>query len=191
MIYRDVYMPSSFKAHFILSVFIICLLTYSNAQARVIALEKRELIDQIIQQTGTAKILPLMTKQLISEILKLLQSKDVNIDENLVALVQKEANTVMYEEFVLSNKFNEIFYELYDEYFTVAQLKTIVTFYDSSAGARLLTVMPQISQRSMALAQEHSKGIGLKVQQRLMKRFDEVEAKMNAQKSETESATND
>lgn len=179
-------MPSKFKAVLVLLGFITAFAFSAYAQARVIAPEKRELIDQIIQQTGTAKILPLMTKQLVSEILKLLQSKEVNIDNSLVALVQKEANTVMYEEFVLSNKFNEIFYALYDEYFTAGQLKTIVTFYDSSAGARLLTVMPQISQRSMALAQEHSQGIGLKVQQRLMKRFDEVEAKIAAKKNNEE-----
>lgn len=177
-------MYSKIKTRIVFIGLIFIVFFYSTVQARVISAEKRELIDQIIQQTGTAKVLPLMTNQLTNEILKLLQKKDVKIDKNLIALVQKEAKTVMYEEFVLSNKFNEIFYELYDEYFTAAQLKDIVTFYDSSAGAKLLTAMPEISRRSMTLAQEHSQGIGLKVQQRLMQRFDEAEAKMMSSDSD-------
>lgn len=150
-----------------------------NAHARAIPDSKRQLIDIIIQQTGTEKALTLMTNQLSGEILSLLKQKNVNIDQNLIMLVQTEAKTVIYEDFVLSNKFNDIFYELYDEYFSEPQLKDIVTFYDSSAGKKLLSAMPDIGRRSLSMAQEHSKGIGSKVQQRLMKRFDEVEKKID------------
>ncbi len=123
-----------------------------------------------------------MTNQLVGEILGILKKKDVPLDQNLVSLVQAEAKTVMYEEFILTNKFNDIFYELYDEYFSIEQLKEIAAFYSSSAGKRALSVMPDISRRSMELAQEHSKGIGTKVQQRLMKRFDEYEKQQSPNK---------
>lgn len=155
-----------------------------QTEARVIPDSKRQLIDTIMKLTGTAQALPLMTNQLSGEILGMLKAKNVEIDQNLILLVQKEAKTVVYEEFVLSNKFNEIFYELYDEYFSEAQLKDIAAFYESSAGKRLLIAMPDISRRSIDKAQEHSKGMGLKVQQRLMKRFDELDEKIAKQKRE-------
>lgn len=153
------------------------------AHARPIADDKRVVIDEILSQTGTANVISLMTRQLAGEILDVLKNKNVPLDQNLVALVQTESNTVMYEEFILSNKFNEIFYELYDEYFSTEQLKDLAAFYRSSAGKRSLSVMSEISRRSMEQAQEHSKGIGLKVQQRLMQRFDEYEQQI--EKTET------
>ena len=172
-------MPSTLRSC-IVFFGLVLMLSHTAALARPISAEKRELIDIIIEQTGASKFVPLMTGQLTNEIITLLQSKDVTVDRNLATLIQKEAKTVMYEEFILSNKFNDIFYELYDEYFTAKQLKVIAAFYESTAGSRILKVMPDISRRSMELAQEHSQGIGLKVQQRLMKRFDEAEKRFEA-----------
>ena len=164
------------------------ILPSTTIQARPIPENKRLLIDDILKLTGTSNVIPLMTNQLTVEILTILKKKDVPLDQNLVALVQSEANTVMYEEFILNNKFNDIFYELYDEHFTTEELKEIATFYNSSAGKRALIAMPDISRRSMEQAKEHSKGIGSKVQQRLMKRFDEFE-KQKEKAKKTEAST--
>jgi hypothetical protein len=176
----------------ILSIFFALSLMLLNtaSQARPIDDEKRQLIDNILKQTGTTNVIPLMTNQLTSEILNLLKKKNVPLDQNLVSLVKDEASTVMYEEFILSNKFNEIFYELYDEYFSIEQLKDIAAFYDSSAGKRILSAMSDISRRSMEQAQEHSKGIGSKVQKRLMERFDEHEKQKQANTAQTNKPPN-
>jgi hypothetical protein len=159
------------------------------AQARPIPEDKRVLIDDILKQTGTANVIPLMTNQLVGEILAVLKKKEVPLDQNLVALVQSEAKTVMYEEFILSNKFNEIFYALYDEHFSTKQLNEISRFYNSAAGQRALKAMPDISRRSMEQAKEHSRGIGTKVQQRLMKRFDEHEEQQKQAEISTTTST--
>lgn len=165
----------------------LCFIFFNGlTQADPIPANKRQLIDDILEQTGTTNVIPLMTNQLSREILSLLKKKNVPIDQNLVALVQSEAKTVMYEEFILNNKFNDIFYGLYDEYFSIEELKEIAVFYNSSAGKRALSVMPDISRRSMEQAKEHSKGIGSKVQQRLMKRFDEFEQQKKQTKLNTD-----
>tara|TARA_R110001592_G_scaffold361805_1_gene673713 strand:+ start:3496 stop:4050 length:555 start_codon:yes stop_codon:yes gene_type:complete len=171
----------------------LCLiLLNTHVHARIISEDKKLLIDIILKQTGTTNVIPLMTNQLSGEILSILKKKDVPLDQNLVTLVQSEAKTVMYEEFILSNKFNEIFYALYDEHFSLEQLKELVAFYDTSTGKKLLSVMPDISRRSMEQAQEHSKGIGSKVQQNLIKRFDEYEqvSEKTSKKTNTEEDPN-
>lgn len=172
----------AFKAPIIMLISALLCISALHCQARSIPDSKRQLIDTIMKQTGTAKALPLLTNQLSGEILNMLNGKNVPMDQHLIHLVQQESKTVVYEEFVLSNKFNEIFYELYDEYFTEAQLQEIASFYASSTGKRLLGIMPEISRRSIEVAQEHSKGIGHKVQQRLLKRFDALEGKLNQSK---------
>ncbi len=148
------------------------------AQARTIPEAKRIAIDSILKQTGAQNTLGLMTQQLTSEILGVLQNRGVRLDEDLIKLVEHEAKKVIYEEFVLNNQFNEIFYSLYDEYFSTDELKEIARFYNSSTGRRLLLALPEISQRSMNATREQSAGIGSKVQQRLMQRFDEAEMKL-------------
>ena len=171
-----------------------CLLLLSihmsiQAQTRPVSEPKRQAIDQILQQTGAKNALALMTRQLTGEILGLLKTKNVPVDENLARLVDHEAKKVIYEDFVLNNQFNEIFYALYDEYFSVEELREIAKFYDSPSGKRLLAAMPEISRRSLEAAQEKSKGIGYKVQQRLMQRFDEAEQKIQAAQEAAQEAT--
>jgi len=173
------------KTHLTLVCTCLLLLSFAfslQAQSRPITAQKRQAIDSILQQTGAKNALALMTRQLTGEILGVLKSKNVPIDQDLVKLVEHEAKKVIYEDFVLNNQFNEIFYALYDEHFSIDELKEIARFYNSPTGKRLLAAMPEISRRSMEAAQEQSKGIGYKVQQRLMQRFDEAEQKMQAAK---------
>jgi hypothetical protein len=172
----------------------LTLLTLSfniQAQTRPITEAKRKAIDSILQQTGAKNALSLMGRQLTGEILTVLKSKNVPMDEDLIKLVDQEARKVIYEDFVLNNQFNEIFYTLYDEYFSVEELQEIARFYNSPTGKRLLAAMPEISRRSLEVSQEKSKGIGYKVQQRLMQRFDEAEQKIQtAQEKEKAAASN-
>lgn len=169
-----------------------CSAMSAYSESRPIAEAKRKAIDSILQQTGAKNALNLMSRQLTAEILEVLRSKNVPLNEDLILLVDQEARTVIYEDFILNNQFNEIFYALYDEYFTLEELEEIANFYTSKTGKRLLVLMPEISRRSLEASQEKSKGIGYKVQQRLMQRFDEAEQKIkSAQEQAQNSATAD
>lgn len=44
--------------------------------------------------------------------------------------------------------------QLYDETFTIEELDGMVTFYESPAGRSMLTKMPTLLQKSMAIGQE-------------------------------------
>ena len=163
-----------------------CFAMSAYSESRPIKEEKRKAIDSILQQTGAKNALHLMSRQLTAEILEVLRSKNVPMNEDLVMLVDQEARKVIYEDFVLKNQFNEIFYALYDEYFTVEELQEIAGFYSSKTGKRLLGLMPEINRRSLEASQEKSKGIGYKVQQRLMQRFDQAEQKIQSAQEQTQ-----
>ena len=48
----------------------------------------------------------------------------------------------------------EIYYPLYDKYFTENELKDIVVFYKSSTGKKFIEVTPQLFQESMRKSSE-------------------------------------
>jgi hypothetical protein len=160
-----------FIASFILAV--------NSLYAGSLPTEKRQAIDEILDLNHTDKLVGLMTSSLTQQILSSIsQRNNKPIRPEFASLVTKEVNTVMYEEFIIKNKLNEIFYSLYDEYFTTQQLKEFVAFQKSATGERFKKYMPDVTERSMAMAKEQALDIPAKVQSRLMAIFDKVEQNM-------------
>jgi hypothetical protein len=174
--------------HSLIGALLLSITVFAEAQTRPVSDAKRKAIDSIMQLTGTKNALSLMSQQLTAEILGVLQTKNVPMNEDLIKLIDHEAKKVIYEDFVLNNQFNDIFYALYDEYFSVEELKEIERFYNSPTGKRLLAAMPEISSRSLEISREKSRGIGAKVQQRLMQRFDEAEQRIQAAQDKEQAA---
>ena len=56
---------------------------------------------------------------------------------------------------------------LYDKYYTVEDLKAINGFYESSAGQKVLSTMPQLLQESMKIGKEWGERAGKRVDKEL------------------------
>jgi hypothetical protein len=56
---------------------------------------------------------------------------------------------------------------IYDQYLTHEDIKGLVAFYESPLGAKLLSVMPQMSQESMLAGQTWGREFAETVRQRL------------------------
>ncbi len=164
------------RISFLLLPFIICI---NNTWAEPITPEKRKLVDQLLEINQTAKLIPLMTSGLSNQILAALSKGSNSVDKDLQKIVYSEVKTVMREEFVLNNKLNDIFYGLYDEYFSVSQMQDLVNFFNSSAGQQLMKHSIDISKRSQNEAKTHAKAIGPIVQKRVMKLLDSMEEELS------------
>ena len=102
---------------------------FSNISvAKALPDDKRAAIDQILTLNNTTQLLPLMSSVISSEIIRAMSKRSGGVDQNLIALTESEVQNAVHEEFVLKNKLNEIFYQLYDEYFTTKQLQEIAAF---------------------------------------------------------------
>ena len=154
------------------------------ASADPITLEKRDLVDKMLEINQTAQLVPLMSSMLSRQIISALSTSSKGVDDDLAQLVHTEVKTVIREEFVLNNKLNDIFYALYDEYFTTKQMSEIVKFYSSVAGKQLIKHTGDISRRSQQEAQKHAKKVGQIVQQRVLKRLDNVMTKLDSMEKE-------
>lgn len=59
---------------------------------------------------------------------------------------------------------------VYTRHFTVQEMKAIMTFYKTPAGAKLVESMPDITQEMSRIGQEWGKNVGQKVVQRLQEK---------------------
>jgi len=146
---------------------------FSNISlAKTLPDDKRAAIDQILELNNTTQLLPLMSSAISGQIVRAMSKRNGEVDQNLIKLTQAEVTNAVHEEFVLKNKLNEIFYQLYDEYFTTKQLQEIAAFNASEAGKRLNEYSIKISQQSMIEAKAAAKSIGAIVHKRILDKLD-------------------
>jgi len=153
-------------------LFTVLILQMLDIQAAVLFNEKRELVDEMLKLNGTPKLVDLMTASLSGQIIAVLSKQKGTVDKMLAGLVQSEVKNSMYENFVLNNKFNEIFYTLYDDYFTTEELHEMVDYYHSAAGKKELKYMSVISNKSMQEAKAQAKVVAGEVYKRLLEKID-------------------
>jgi len=155
-------------------ILILGIILTGTVSARNIPEDKRVEIDKFLALTGASQLTNLMANALTRQILQPLEQKYGPVDPAMIQVIFSEAKTIMYEEFTLNNKLNDIFYDLYDEYFTSDQMKELVRFYSSPTGKIAQRGMQDISQRSMVEAKKHATTLGPKIQQRLVDRLDKI-----------------
>ena len=164
----------------ILLILLLFIFSTSHAFAKQISPQKRDLVDQILVINQTAKLIPLMTSALTGQIITAIAKGRNGIDDNLKLIIHSEVKKAIKEQFVLNNKLNDIFYELYNEYFSTSQMQDIVNFYNSPAGKQLMKHSEDVSQRSQEQAKAHAKIIGPIIQKRLLKILDNIDEDLKA-----------
>jgi hypothetical protein len=120
--------------------------TISVAHADV-SQEKRSEIEKMLQLTGMEKLMAQMKTQMISA----LKSQMKQVPESFWAKFQEKLDTHELLERIIP---------LYDKYYTIEDLKAVNAFYESPAGQKLLSTLPQITQESMKIGQEWGEKVG-------------------------------
>ena len=147
-----------------------------NGQERAtapVSAEKRALMNELFDVTQLRKTADEIHKGIMEQQRRItkevtLQSLEVNpdyqelSDENREKLrtellqdserVEQRVGQLMTERIDLPTLIEEISYQLYDKYFTVAELKDLVAFYRSPTGKKAIEIVPKLFSESMELA---------------------------------------
>ena len=75
-------------------------------------------------------------------------------------------------EIAATDEMIELVVPIYDKYLTHDEIKIIITFYETPVGKKMIAVLPQIMQESMAAGQQWGKEIGERVVERRETRQD-------------------
>ena len=133
--------------------------------------KKKQVIDEMLEITGALKVGELMGAAVSNEMISAMMQQQGQVDPVVIQIVQDEVKQVMQDEFVANGFIQEMSYELYDKYFTTAELEEVVAFYKSPIGQKITSVLPQLTQESMLAGQRHAESLGPLIQQRLLARL--------------------
>lgn len=155
----------------ILSLLMSVFLIKANAQ-EMIAPQKRALIKELLEVTEAKKMsesitnmmllqmesnYPEMMSQMLSEtgVLQSKKEKERMNKLNESRLRFSRRFRELYSERVnLAGVIEEIYYPLYDRYFTEGELRDLIVFYKSTTGKKSIRVTPQLMQEVMQKSAE-------------------------------------
>ena len=130
-----------------------------------ISKEKRKEIEKMLQLTGMEKMFVQIKAQMVSGLKA--QTKQLPESEQ-----PPESFWEKLQEKMDTRELLEKIIPLYDKYYTIEDLKAVNSFYESSAGQKLLSTLPQIMQESMKIGQEWGERIGKEVAEEAAKELE-------------------
>ena len=100
-----------------------------------------------------------------------LKHSNPDVDPRAIDFISEEVNAVINEEVIIKGRLNQIMYPIYDQHFSIAELKQLVEFNNTELGTKLISVMPAITQEGMQAGMSLGESLGPLIQQRLLARF--------------------
>lgn len=119
----------------------------------------REALVEMLDASGTMAV----DKEVISQLLPLIQRTYSNVPDTFWIEYEKEFNDKVDEKFV------EVYVPIYKKYLTVNELKKITSFYKSPVGKKLAGATPAIVSEAMAAGQQ----LGRELMQMIIQRLKE------------------
>ncbi|NEP79375.1 MAG: DUF2059 domain-containing protein [Okeania sp. SIO3B3] len=143
---------------------------YSESNLRIsqkISTKKQQLIDQYLKLIGGEKtfqeVIRAMLSQMEQQFSSILTSELVEnqqlspeerqqitnkFNQEITSIVQK-SNRMFLERISYQQIVEEVYYPIYDKYFTEEDLQALIEFYQTPTGRKTIELMPQLFQESM------------------------------------------
>jgi hypothetical protein len=112
-----------------------------------IATEKRAEIEKLLRLTGTERLMGQMANQLIASF----KVQMPQVPETFWTKFQQKMNT---------REMIDLIIPVYDKYYTLEDLKAVNAFYETPAGQKVLSTLPQLMQETMRIGQEWGQKMG-------------------------------
>ncbi|KKD39639.1 MAG: DUF2059 domain-containing protein [Limnoraphis robusta] len=135
--------------------------------AQQIPEEKRKLIEEFLELTGGEKTFQQVSQAMLSQMEQQFtamlgsdlvgspqlspqerQQVAANMNREMSRIAQKY-NQLFLERIDYQKIVEEVYYPLYDKYFTNDDLRVLIDFYKSPTGRRTIEIMPQLLQESV------------------------------------------
>jgi len=109
--------------------------------------EKRKEIEKMLRLTGVEKL----SEQIANQMLTSLRTQLPQVPQTFWTKFQQKMNTRDLIEKIIP---------VYDKYYTIEDLKAINAFYETSAGQKVLSALPQLMQETLKIGEEWGQKIG-------------------------------
>lgn len=118
--------------------------------------QSKEIIEKMLAQMET--MYPVIIESLIAKQEGMSEAEKSKIKAELIEknatfnkkFTQKFVGAINFQDYI-----NEVFYPLYDKFFTVEELKQLLAFYKSPIGQKFNSISPEFSAESIKMAQNY------------------------------------
>lgn len=131
----------------ILPLILFALFSCVSISSAQVAKEKLQEIEKLLRLSGTEKLMEQMKGQMIAGL----------------KAQMTQVPTTFWDKFQQRMDMHELLEKIipvYDKYYTTEDLKAVNAFYESPAGQKMLSAMPQIMQDTMKIGQEWGQKVG-------------------------------
>jgi hypothetical protein len=138
------------------------------AMGQEVSAAKRAEIEKLLQTTGALQIGQQFASAMVGQITNALRASHANIPQKALDVLPDEVNAV-----IASNipSFKELVIQIYDQHFTLGDLKGLNDFYATDLGRKLVSTLPSLAQESMIAGQKWGQSLGPEIERRIQARF--------------------
>lgn len=132
--------------------------------------ERRPDIEQLLEVTGALAIGQQMNAAIVGQMTQLIRQVRPDIPEETLAVIPEEVNGVLSEN---TDTLMGAMITLYAKYYTAAEIKEMLRFYESPLGKKTIRVMPALMAEGMQAGQLWGQSLGPIIERRIRARFKE------------------
>lgn len=125
---------------------ILALLTLpATAQDSAIDPDKQAAIEELMRVTGALQVGEQFGQAMTQQMTTVLQQTCPDIHPRALVIVTKEVQVVMAAE-TASGSIENLFFPLYDKYFTLAEIQGLLDFYETEIGKKSIEVLLSLNK---------------------------------------------
>lgn len=124
-------------------------------------------IRKLMEITGSNNISKQFAGMVTQQVFQMLKSSRPDIPERAMEVMNKELIGLFSERMAAPGGLAEQIVPIYDKYFTHAEIKELLTFYQTPIGKKAISVLPRIVNESMMAGQKWGKTLGPEIDKRV------------------------
>jgi uncharacterized protein len=130
--------------------------------------EKRAAIEKLLELTGALKLGQQMSSMIVTQMTSALRAARPDVPAKALDVLPEVVNEVIAENV---GSFKEVIVHIYDEHFSLEEVRGLNEFYASELGRKVVTELPAVLQESMTAGQQWGHSIAPQIVQRARARL--------------------
>lgn len=138
------------------------------AADKEISPEKRAAIEKLLEVTGVLELGQRFSSVIVAQMTETLRATHADIPPKALDILPEVVNGVIAENI---GTFKETVVHIYDEHYTLEDVKGLNQFYSTDLGRKVIRTLPGLMQESMVAGQKWGQALGPEIGRRIQARF--------------------
>jgi uncharacterized protein len=143
-------------------------ITLSASLTQEISAEKRAELEKLMNLIGALKVTQVVSQELTGQLSKELKTSYPAVPQSRLDAMTEEFGAVISENLP---SLIETSVHIYDKHFTIEEVRSLIDFYSSNIGKKVIQVMPTVAEESMRAGRDWGESLKPELQCRIQARL--------------------